>query len=107
MEREQITRYIRPEDIPLVDQAILEPIVTNVAREMSAAEPGQTVEEWVVTLQKALLRGDVVIVIDDANKRLGLVRTDEPPFSGLVNQSPGQGGPKPIDPLNLKKWESS
>ncbi len=105
VERERISRYIRAEDIPLVDQAILEPIVTNVAREMASVEPSQTVEEWVITLQKALLRGEIAIVIDDENKRVGLVRTDEPPFSGLFGASPHPGGPMPADPLNLKKWE--
>lgn len=106
MDKESITRYVRPEDIPLMDQAILEPIVTSVAKEMSQSHPEQTVEEWIVLLQKALLRGDIMLVIDDHGKRMGLVRTDEPPFSGLVHGAGGSGPVQAADPLNIKKWET-
>lgn len=107
VKKEHITRYIRPEDIPLVDRAILEPILSSVAKEMHEAHPDQSVEEWFDDLHKALLRGDVLIVIDDVRRRLGLVRTDEPPFSGLVDptRSPGPTAFEAADPLNLKEWE--
>jgi len=104
LNKEDITRYIRPEDIPLMDRAILEPIVSSMAREMSETHPAHSVEEWVDILQKALLRGDILIVIDDKRKRLGIVHTDEPPFSALVNGE-GSAGIASVDPLDLKQWE--
>lgn len=107
MRPQDVDRYVRPEDIPLLDQAILEPIVTSVAKDMHQAHPYQSVEEWIEDLQKALLRGDVLIVIDDDNRRVGLVRSDQPPFLGLADPT-YQVGPTSVraaDPLNLKKWE--
>jgi hypothetical protein len=99
--------YVRPEDIPLLDRSILEPIVGQVAREMAEAYPDQSVEEWVDDLQRALIRGDVLIVIDDVRKRVGLVRADRPPFLGLVSPLARAGAPsaEALDPLDLKRWE--
>lgn len=105
MKKEDITRYVRPEDIPLMDRAIIEPVVTSVAKEMSESHPAQTVEEWIDILQKALLRGDIVIVIDDTHKRMGIVRTDEPPFTALVSGGKPAGGDSEIKPIDLSKWE--
>lgn len=107
MDKEHITRYVRPEDVPLLDRAILEPVVTSVAKEMSQSHPEQSVEEWIVIIQKALLRGDLLLVIDDTRKRLGLVPTDEPPFMGLVHGSGAAGGPQAAGPLDLSKWEQN
>ncbi len=105
MKKEDITRYVRPEDIPLMDRAIVEPVVTSVAKEMSETHPAQSVEEWIDILQKALLRGDIVIVIDDKNKRMGIVRTDEPPFSALVSGGRSLSEESEIKPIDLSRWE--
>lgn len=107
-----VTRYVRPEDIPLLDRSILEPIVDKVAREMAQAYPEQSVNEWIEDLQLALLKGEVLIVIDDRRRRIGLVRADRPPFLGLVSTPTGAGGAVPIgmgdpdDPLGIKRWEN-
>lgn len=102
---------MRPEDIPLLDRAILEPIIEKAASEMAEAYPEQSIEEWIEDLQLALLKGDVLIVIDDRNRRIGLVRSDRPPFLGLVTSSAapvgvGLGDLDPDDPLGIKRWES-
>lgn len=103
-----VTRYVRPEDIPLLDRTILEPIVTSAAREMARAFAGSTVEQWTADIQRALIKGELLIVIDDRQKRVGLVRTDQPPFLGVVSRgepvSLGPGGSPPDDPLGIKAW---
>lgn len=104
MNPESVSRYIRPEDIPLVDDAILEPVLTRVAKEMAASYTDLTVMEWIEALHKALLRGEIVIVIDDKEKRLGLVRTDIPPFAALLQNSSMAARSKGEndDPLGIK-----
>lgn len=105
MRKEEITRYVRPEDIPLLDRSILEPIVTSVAQEMSQSHPENTVEEWIEILHRALRRGDIVLVIDDKRKRLGLVSGSEPPFSGLLRSGGAHRGAESVDLLNLPRWQ--
>lgn len=99
---------MRPEDIPLLDRSILEPILENAAREMAQAFPEQTEKEWAEDLKLALLKGDVLIVIDDRRKRIGLVRADRPPFLGLSASYPAAdiGAGDPDDPLGIKRWEN-
>lgn len=98
---------MRPEDIPLLDRSILEPIVESAAREMARAYPQQSFDEWVEDLQLALLKGEVLIVIDDRRKRVGLVRADQPPFLGLRgSHAVASGLGDPDDPLGIKRWSA-
>ena len=106
MRKEDVTRYVRPEDVPLLDPAIIEPVLASVAQEMHEAHPEESVEEWKARVRRALLAGELLLVIDDRNRRLGLVPTDEPPFSGLVRDAAGPGAAAPADPLGLRRWET-
>lgn len=102
MKPENVTRYVRPEDVPLLDDAILEPLVTRVAKDMAASYSDRSVEEWLDLVQQSLLSGELAIVIDDHNKRLGLVATDRPPFSSIVKGGEAGSGVKAADPLGLR-----
>lgn len=103
MDPKNVTRYIRPKDVPAVDSAIIDPIIQATAKDMAEAHPDLSEEAWARSLRESLLRGDILIVIDDVNKRLGLVPSDRPPFLGLDDDSIGR--PQHADPLNLKRWE--
>ena len=83
---------MRPEDIPLLDRAILEPIIEKAASEMAEAYPEQSIEEWIEDLQLALLKGDVLIVIDDRKQADRIGPLGPPPFLGLVTSSAAPGG---------------
>lgn len=75
---------------------------------MAAAYPEQTAREWAEDVRRALLKGELLIVIDDHRKKIGLVRSDRPPFLALVKgpgvAGAGLGGPEPADPLGIKRW---
>jgi len=87
LDPKDVTRYIRPQDIPALDKKIIDPIVKNAAKEMADAHPGTEAAAWESDIMQALLSGEVLIVIDDLHKRVGLVRSDRPPFLGLSGQS--------------------
>lgn len=105
MDPKNVTRYIRPQDVPSLDPTILDPILSSAAQEMSVAYPERTEDEWRTILMQSLIDGEVLIVIDDRQKRVGLVRSDRPPFLGLVQQPPGHSTINPADPLDLMRWE--
>ena len=76
---------------------------------MTKVYPHASVEDWIEDIQRALIKGELLIVIDDRRRRVGLVRTDRPPFLGLLRR----GEPIPTgtesadsdDLLGIKRWE--
>lgn len=109
MNKENITRYVRPEDVPILDKAILEPVLANVANEMAIEYPELTVEGWMEKIYISLINKELLLVIDDRNQQLGLVRTDQPPFDAIVRGDfdEAMGGVNAADPLGLnRRFES-
>lgn len=104
MDPKHVTRYIRPKDIPDLDESILHPIIKKTSLDLAESNPELTEDEWAESLMKSVIDGDLLIVIDDNNKRIGIVRSDRPPFLGLDDEAIGK--PSHADPLNLKRWEN-
>lgn len=106
MDPKHVSRYIRPEDVALLDESILQPILTRVGKEMAGTYDDASLDGWIQLLHKALLRGDLAIVIDDTNKRLGIVRTDKPPYASLLLDSTkaAQHTSNHDDPLGIRHF---
>jgi len=105
MNKENISRYVRPEDVPVLDKAILEPVLANVSKEMSVHYPELTEADWMEKIYSSLVNGELLLVVDDRRKELGLVRTNEPPFDAIVRGDFDDvgGGVNAADPLGLNR----
>lgn len=105
MNKENITRYVRPKDIPILDKAIVEPVLASVSKEMASEYPEFSEAEWMEKIYRSLVSGELLLVIDDHNQKLGIVRTDEPPFDAIVRGDFDSfaSGVDAADPLGLKR----
>lgn len=105
MNKENITRYVRPEDIPSLDKSIVEPVLASVSKEMAVEYPEFNEAEWMEKIYMSLVSGELLLVIDDHHQRLGLVRTDEPPFDAIVRGDFDHWlpGVEAADPLGIKR----